>query len=167
MKRNNWIKQCAICALIVLLVYLAVILYDSPDSNFEPALQFVLKWEGGYSNNPNDPGGETKFGICKKWHPHEDIKNMTIERATLIYYENYWLKANCDEKDFPFDIIVFDTAVNMGVWRAKDFLRKSEDWRDYLLIRLEFYSELSTAKFFFRGWANRVLDLYKYIKEEK
>jgi len=134
--------------------------------DFEKALKFVLKWEGGYSNDPNDPGGETKYGISKRSYPHEDIKNMTLERAKEIYYQNYWLKAGCDGLTFPFNIVVFDTAVNMGRSRAIKFIDPYNDWRDYLLKRLYTYSKFKLAKLYFRGWSNRVLDLYMYIKKE-
>ena len=33
---------------------------------FDAAVSYVLKWEGGYSNDPDDPGGETNFGISKR-----------------------------------------------------------------------------------------------------
>ena len=135
-------------------------------NEFDKALKFVLKWEGGYSNDPNDPGGETKYGISKRSYPHEDIKNMTLERAKKIYYENYWLKVGCDKLPFPLNIVVFDTAVNMGRSRAGKFLDASNDWRDYLLLRLYTYSKFKLAKLYFRGWSNRVLDLYMYVKKE-
>ena len=135
--------------------------------DFEKALKFVLKWEGGYSNDPRDPGGETKFGISKRSYPKLDISKLTIEQARKIYYENYWLKAGCDDLPFPFNIVVFDTAVNMGRRRAIELLNTYNDWRDYLLKRLYTYSKFKLAKLYFRGWANRVLDLYNYIKKEE
>lgn len=133
-------------------------------NDFEKAIDFVLKWEGGYSNDPNDPGGETKYGISKKSYPKEDIKNMTLERAKKIYYENYWLKAGCDKLPEPMNLVMFDTAVNMGRSRAKQFLSASTDWRDYLLRRIQFYTKLKTAKYYIRGWVNRVIDLYNVSK---
>ncbi len=136
------------------------------NNDFEKAMEFVLKWEGGYSNDPNDPGGETKYGISKRSYPNEDIKNMTLERAKEIYYQNYWLKSDCDKFSYPMNIIIFDTAVNMGRKRAFEFLRNTNDWRDYLLLRLYTYSKFKLAKLYFRGWANRVLDLYHLIKEK-
>lgn len=57
---------------------------------FEDAIEYVLKWEGGYSNNLSDPGGETNFGICKRDHPSIDIKNLTREQAIEIYRKEYW-----------------------------------------------------------------------------
>jgi len=145
-----------------------------PKRTFEDALKFVLKWEGGYSNDPNDPGGETKFGISKRSYPNLDIKNLTLEQAKEIYFQNYWLKAGCDELTSPLDIIVFDTAVNMGVSRAKEFLDKCfsynadenlgyHSWRDYLIRRIVFYAGLGTAKLYIRDWVNRVVDLYKNV----
>ena len=134
-----------------------------PSKTFEDALKFVLKWEGGYSNDPNDPGGETKFGISKKAYPYEDIKNMTLERAEKIYYENYWLKAGCDKLTSPLDIVVFDTAVNMGVSRAKEFLTASSDWEDFLFRRIDFYTKCNKSNIYLKGWINRVVDLYKNV----
>ena len=56
---------------------------------FETAIAFVLNEEGGYSNDPRDPGGETNFGISKRAHPQVDIKNLTLEEAESIYrYEH-------------------------------------------------------------------------------
>jgi lysozyme family protein len=134
------------------------------DKEFEKALKFTLKWEGNYSNDPNDPGGETKYGISKKSYPTLDIKNLTLEKAKEIYYQNYWLKADCDKIPFPFNITVFDTAVNCGVERAKRFYQISIGWQDYLFLRIEYYTKLKTAKYFLRGWINRVVDLYNSIR---
>tara|TARA_Y100001951_G_C11296045_1_gene275706 strand:+ start:4160 stop:4333 length:174 start_codon:yes stop_codon:yes gene_type:complete len=50
-------------------------------SNFDASLEHVLLFEGGYVNDPRDPGGETRFGISKRSYPREDIRGMTRERA--------------------------------------------------------------------------------------
>jgi len=135
-------------------------------NDFKDAFQFVLKWEGGYSNDSNDPGGETKYGISKRSYPELDISKLTIKEAEKIYYENYWIKAGCQHMAFPLNIINFDTAVNMGRKKAEELWEKTNgDWKDYLLLRLYTYSKFKQAKLYFRGWANRVLDLYQYIKE--
>ena len=136
-------------------------------NEFERAIQFVLKWEGGYTNDPNDPGGETKFGISKRSYPELDISKLTLKQAKEIYYQNYWLKAGCDELPFPFNIVVFDTAVNMGRRKAIEFLNTYNDWRDYLLKRISFYSKCKNAKIYIRGWVNRVVSLYEMIKESE
>lgn len=136
-------------------------------NDFEKAIKFVLKWEGGLTENKNDPGGLTKYGISQKSYPYLDIKGLTLKRAKQIYYENYWLKADCDKISFPLNLIIFDTAVNCGVRRAKKFMTISLGWQDYLFNRIEFYAGLKNFKYFGRGWINRVIDLYKEIKSDK
>ena len=133
--------------------------------DFDKAVEFVLEHEGDYSNDPQDPGGETNFGISKRSYPELDISKLTLKQAKEIYYKNYWLECGCDDLPYPFDIVVFDTAVNMGKRRALEFLDAYNDWRDYLLKRLYTYSKFKQAKLYFRGWANRTLDLYKLINE--
>jgi lysozyme family protein len=136
------------------------------NENFQKALNFVLKWEGGYSFDPSDPGGETHWGISKKAHPDLDIKNLTQEAAGKIYLDDYWKKAGCNTLPAPLDLIIFDTAVNMGVTMALALMQDSKDWRDYLLKRIALYARIvkpGTAKYF-RGWINRVLDLYFHVK---
>jgi len=139
------------------------------NSEFKKAVEFVFKWEGGYSNDPNDPGGETKFGISKRSYPELDISKLTLEQAKKIYYENYWLKSGCQNMEYPLNLVVFDTAVNMGRRRAEKIYDEAfgSGWRGYLLLRLYTYSRFKLAKIYFRGWSNRVLDLYKTIEEVK
>jgi len=52
--------------------------------------EYAIPNEGGYINNPNDPGGETNMGIAKRYHPNEDIKNLTRERANALLYKEIW-----------------------------------------------------------------------------
>lgn len=159
---NNWIKQYAIVLFILLAIYFLCNL--PPVNDFDRAVDFVLEREGGLSEDPNDPGGLTKYGISQKAYPNLDIKNLTIDDAKKIYYEDYWLKSGCNELNFPFDIIVFDTSVHCGVYRAREFLSESSDWKDYLLRRIEFYTELEIAKYYMRGWVNRVIHLYEEVR---
>ena len=64
--------------------------------NFDQAFETLIGHEGGYVNDPRDPGGETKYGITKRQYPGEDIPNMTLVRAKDIYQRDYWWKAGCD-----------------------------------------------------------------------
>lgn len=137
----------------------------SIENDFEDAVSFVLSREGGLIDDPNDPGGLTKYGICQRSYPKLDIKNLTIEDARKIYYEDYWLKSGCDKLKPPFDLIVFDTSVHCGVSRAKEFLDKCNGWEDYLLLRIQFYSHLEISKYYMRGWVNRVVSLYEKIQK--
>jgi len=92
-------------------------------SSFERAMEFVLLWEGGYVNHPNDPGGETKFGIAKRSHPDVDIKNLTKWEAKAIYKADYWDKIKGDQLPDAIAIAVMDYAVNSGVDRASRALQ--------------------------------------------
>ena len=136
-------------------------------SDFEKALEFTLKWEGGYSNDPKDPGGETKFGISKKSHPDLNIKNLTFDQASEIYRKEYWGPAGCDKLKWPVNLIGFDTAVNMGVERSKKILtREGSDPHALLQRRKEYYDRLvgirPPLKKFYNGWINRLKALAKY-----
>lgn len=59
-------------------------------SDFGIACEVLLKIEAGYSNSPNDPGGETNFGISKRSYPDLDIKSLTKEKAKSIYLRDFW-----------------------------------------------------------------------------
>ena len=133
---------------------------------FTDAMTFVLRWEGKYFEDPADPGGETKYGITKRSYPALDIKNLTEPQAIAIYHQDYWERAGCDELPYPMDIIVFDTAVNMGVSAAKVLLQENKDLRDYLLSRIARYVKITNPKNekFLRGWLNRVLALRKVVR---
>lgn len=61
------------------------------DKEYQRALQeYAIPNEGGYVNLPNDFGRETNMGISKRYHPNEDIKNLTRERANAILYKEIW-----------------------------------------------------------------------------
>jgi len=128
---------------------------------FPKSLRFVLRWEGGYTNDPHDPGGETNLGISRRAYPTLDIKSLTEQDAMAIYHRDYWIKAGCDDLPCPMDWVVFDTAVNMGVKKAKVILQESTDWRDYLLNRIGYYSKMDRR--YLAGWINRVIDLKKSV----
>ncbi|MBU2547649.1 MAG: peptidoglycan-binding protein, partial [Proteobacteria bacterium] len=85
---------------------------------FSWAMEFVLGQEGGYSNDPRDPGGETNFGIAKKFHPNVDIKALTAGQAKMIYFGQYWRPARCPDMPAPVALAVMDMAVNCGSAKA-------------------------------------------------
>ena len=60
-------------------------------ASFKKAVEEVLLWEGGYSHDPVDPGGETNFGISAGSYPDIDISTLTLEDAIQIYYKDYWV----------------------------------------------------------------------------
>lgn len=93
-------------------------------SHFDKAILEVLKHEGGYVNHPDDPGGETNFGITKRNYPSLDIKNLSKDEAITIYKRDYWLPIL---ETFPFTIAakVFDMIVNMGERQAVKLLQRA------------------------------------------
>lgn len=146
---------------------------------FEKALKFVLKWEGGYVNNPNDKGGATNKGITQstynawlrsKGQNPKDVRNITDSEVKEIYYNNYWLKAECNNMSEKFAILSFDTAVNMGVSRVQEFLQYAKyAYPDkFIIARIRKYAEFAKCgnqKIFLQGWLNRVLDLEKFLND--
>ena len=149
------------------------------DELFKKALQFVLKWEGGYVNNPNDKGGATNKGITQNTYnnwlkkhnrPFKDVKNISNSEVEEIYYNNYWLAAGCNKMTSKLAVLVFDTAVNMGISRAKQFL-KAAQWRypdKFIQAREEKYKEFAqygNQNIFLKGWLNRLNDLKNFIKQ--
>jgi lysozyme family protein len=90
---------------------------------FTTAFGITVGFEGGYVDDPNDPGGETKYGISKAAHPTLDIKDLTEAQAKQIYYTDYWMPCRCDVMALSLAIVVFDAAVNNGVSRATHWLQ--------------------------------------------
>lgn len=134
--------------------------------NFDVIMDHIFHWEGGYSNDPDDPGGETNFGISKRAHPDEDIAGMTKERAKEIYKRDYWNKLQLDTTPWPWDLVLMDTGVNMGVTAANQIFSKSRHWADFLFYRIEHYSRLPHAKKYLRGWINRIISLVMLIRHK-
>jgi lysozyme family protein len=92
---------------------------------FDRCVEIILRNEGGYVNHPDDPGGETNFGISKLNFPNEDIKNMTCGRAKYLYKQNYWDRYDIgDILDEDLALHVFDMAVNSGGRNAIRMLQR-------------------------------------------
>jgi len=101
-------------------------------SGFDAALKFVLRWEGGFVDHPDDPGGRTNRGVTQKvydgWRtrqgqPTRDVKGIEDSEVNAIYSSDYWTPPRCDLLETPLDLVQFDTSVNMGVGRAVRFLQ--------------------------------------------
>ena len=137
------------------------------EKNFNKALSFVFKWEGGLTIDENDPGGTTKWGISQRSYPSLNIESLTREEAARIYKKDYWDKVGGDTLPFPFDVLAFDMAVNCGVGRASRLIGKATCGKDYLFKRIEYYTKLTQFNLYGKGWVNRCIDLYKLIEEMK
>lgn len=141
-----------------------------PSVRFLAFLPFIFEWEGeAYENDPDDPGGETKFGIDKRSHPNEDIKRLTAERAAQIYWEE-WIGAGCEEMPSPYAEVFFNCAVNMGLGRAREFDEQipGADADHFLRLQEDYYMRLGSqpnrAKYL-KGWLNRTAALRNKASE--
>lgn len=88
-------------------------------ADFEKAFEKTVAKEGGYSNDPVDLGGETRFGISKRAYPDLDIRNLTMADAKAIYRRDFWnlIKGDALSGQAVAEAI-FDIAVNLGVSKA-------------------------------------------------
>lgn len=101
---------------------------------FSKALEFTLPAEGGFVDNPLDPGGRTNKGIIqsvydsyrrRKGLPLNDVLNISDAEVREIYASMYWKPAQCDVMVLPLAVVHFDTAVNFGVAGAIMFLQEA------------------------------------------
>lgn len=152
---------------------------------FLKCISIILQHEGGYVNHPNDPGGETNFGISKRSYPKLDIKNLSKDQASEIYYKDFWTKLRCDELQSELLALhVFDMGVNAGTGRAAKILQRILLIKDdgvigpitvrfannfidqkklvsfYIEKRIEYYNKIAKANIklqvFLKGWLKRV-----------
>ncbi len=101
---------------------------------FEDALKFVLKWEGGFTDHPKDPGGATNKGITQrvyddykksKKHPQMNVKHILDFEVKEIYETRYWDLVRAKWLKAPLGLVMFDTAVNFGPAGAIRRLQKA------------------------------------------
>jgi lysozyme family protein len=173
---------------------------SGPNDYFEQAVRFVIRWETVYrngtpvaTNDPDDPGGLTKFGIDQRSNPGVDIANLDEQRAVELYRRE-WADCRADSLEWPLALAHFDAAVNVGPGQAARFLQRAVgadadgvigpktlqavqaacDDRGaksvalaVCLQRNQFYRALVERKpvfgKFLRGWLRRVEDLNREI----
>lgn len=152
-------------------------------NNFEKAFQMLLEFEGYKSWD--EWGGDTLFGITKRWFPDvvEKIrkaktKEEKLQIAKEFYKKEFWDTLRCDLKLYPLDIIYFDTGVNLGKTEAMIFRKKFHDVKDIILLECVFILFLRSMYYVERclrnkrkrkylfGWLNRVYKLFKFVEEE-
>jgi lysozyme family protein len=100
--------------------------------NWDSCFAMVLKHEGGYVNNPKDPGGMTNLGVTRKnWEAYldhdvteADMRALTPEIVKPFYKKNYWDKIRGDELPSGVDYAAYDLAVNSGTGRAAKYLQQ-------------------------------------------
>ena len=147
--------------------------------NFDIAFERLIGHEGGFSNHPDDPGKQTKYGISKRSYPYEEIENLTLQRAKQIYLTDYWQAAGCDRVPDTVAFDLFDMAVNSGLSTSIKTLQRTvgavpdgvigpktlmaiNGMEPARLLarfngaRLNFMTTLPTFSTFGRGWAKRI-----------
>lgn len=157
--------------------------------SFSSVIEMVLHHEGGYVNHPNDPGGETKYGISKRAYPEIDIANLTEEDAGEIYFKDYWSKIKGEDLPRGVACVVMDYGVNSGISRASKALQRAcgiekgdgiigphslaavwatvKDKGEKQVIdevtntRREFIRSLSTYETFGKGWERRITETHE------
>lgn len=109
-------------------------------ANFNKAHKFVAKWEGGFSNDPADPGGATNYGVSLRWLKSlgldqgdidldgdidaDDIRALSAEQAAKLFRDKFWDAYHLD--DFPQTLatIYYDAIVNTGASQATKFMQR-------------------------------------------
>jgi lysozyme family protein len=133
---------------------------------FQSAVKFLLDHEGGYVNNPNDPGGETNYGISKRMYPDVDVRNLSIADAMSIYKRDYWDVHSLDTKPFPYSVVLFDSYVQHKPEKVDGWDKQANgDRRAFLELRRSFYLRLIELNeklgVFKAGWLKRLNELSK------
>ena len=144
-----------------------------PGDEIADSIERTLSFEGGYVNDPVDPGGETKFGISKRAFPDIDIKSLTKPDAIKIYRKEYWDKLDDILAPTKVKWKVFDMAVNMGVDTAKAIWvtvkDRDEDWTTDRLLhelsstQMKYYVKIIKRNpvlvKYLSGWTNRAMEV--------
>ena len=100
--------------------------------NWDKCFQLVLKNEGGFVNNPKDPGGMTNLGVTKAvWEAYvgrtvdeAEMRALTPDMVKPLYKKNYWDKIKGDDLPDGVDYAAYDLAVNSGTGRAAKYLQQ-------------------------------------------
>lgn len=149
--------------------------------NLEQSLKHLLGNEGGYSNNPADPGGETMYGVtfrvARAYGYIGAMRDLPWQTAMGIYAKNYWAPIKADQLPDALRFHVFDAAVNSGPGQAVKWIQQAAGITQdgligpqtisaasrvapaqYSAIRLRFMTGLATWATFGKGWARRIAD---------
>ena len=156
-------------------------------NRFDKFITIIFNNEGFLSDNKNDKGGVTKYGISKAAYPNLDIAHLTIEHAKEIYLTDYYLPMKIDRiENELLALHVFDFGVNAGITRAIKYLQKtavvgadgvigektltavnSQDLaQKFIETRKQYYKTIATGRntVFLKGWLNRVDNTTKALK---
>lgn len=148
-------------------------------TRFEKFIPIIFKNEGLLSDDVNDSGGLTKYGISQRSYPNLDIRNLTKEHAQQIYKRDYYdaVKADLITNEL-LSLHVFDMAVNAGVGMSIKILQRVVGVKDdgiigkmtlsmtnsgdfvnaFIDARFNYYRTIARGKNigFLNGWIKRV-----------
>jgi lysozyme family protein len=133
------------------------------DPIFDRAFDLVIGSEGGYVNDPRDPGGETKFGISKRAYPDVSIADLDVLAAKAIYMKDYFVRVGAEGQQFFKAYVLFDSAVLHGVSWALHFnslctQKNSPNWQEeFLTARAMAEREDRNWATYGKGWTERLI----------
>jgi lysozyme family protein len=157
--------------------------------SFAVAIGRLLGNEGGYVNDPRDPGGETNWGISKRSYPNLDIKALTRDQAIAIYQRDFWLKVDADQMPDVLGFQALDFAVNSGIDVTIRKLQSAAGVADdghwgpvtkaavaaiapavltfrFIAARLDFMRSLSNWPVAGKGWAGRIANDMRFAAQD-
>ncbi len=136
---------------------------DYPEEFAKAANDLLDNWEGGYVDDPADPGGETNFGISKRSYPDLDIKALTRDEAIAIYYRDFWQKYKLEEKisDPVMRARVFNMGVVMGMLTALALAFGCDNISQYRIVCKRHFEAIvikhpQDARYL-QGWTRRAM----------
>lgn len=112
-------------------------------ANFDKIFKDILLIEGGYSNNPQDPGGETKYGITKetaiRYGYHGNMRDMPLGTAKNIYERGFFKKYHFEKiQNTKIAGELFEFTVNSGRGKtAVKFLQRAYNALNKNIILIE------------------------------
>jgi lysozyme family protein len=160
--------------------------------SFDYAYKLVRQLEGGFVNNPQDPGGRTNAGITQKTYdlfiekhelPEKAVIDLTEDEIRSFYFD-YWHQFRCDMiNDTSEATVFFQFVVNagnnairaiqehcaitvdgiVGQQTLSPINNKIIDYNEILFIQLRYYRKLPSFVTFCRTWTERVIDTHNYI----
>lgn len=154
--------------------------------NFDLAFDALLGHEGGFTDNPSDPGGATRWGITERVARANgyagSMRDLPVDVAKRIARSEYWDAVKAEDLPASLRYAVFDAAYNSGTTQATYWLQRALGVKSdgvigaqtilaaqqcspdrvlarMLGMRLQFMTNLPTWSTFGKGWARRIAAL--------